>query len=456
MAGRHVRDRAEGGFRGRPTPVSLVRSLVYFVPSYAVAVAGYLAVNVVAARVLGPAGFGYLVVLMTVTGLVAQLGLMGIHRAGLRETARAEDTETLVDLRRGVRAVLLVPLPLVSLLTAAVVWLIHPGGGSAVATAVLTGALVYATGYQLLAANFLRGLGHIKMASLLSGRSGGSLIAVVQAAGVALVAWLAPDAGLAGVLLGVVAGYVAPLLLAGWVLNRSWPAAARPHRTFHELRVVAKRDWRFTVSQSGGYLNSTVELWLGAAILTAGATSLFAAAQRLARLLVIPASSLAIVFSPAIARLSAAGQRRKLQQLIRTAATVTTAISAVLWLPMVIAPEAVIRVVFGPGFEAAAPALVLIATGYLLNAVSGMSGKTLSMTHHEGDQAVITWSVVVVRLVSGAVCASLWGITGLAVSAMVISGLYYLANWTAVRRRLSISTHATLRPNLRLLARTAG
>ena len=454
MAGRHVRKRDGSDGHKRPAPVSLIRSLVYFIPSYAVAVAGYLAVNVVAARVLGPSGFGYLVVLMTVTGLVAQLGLMGIHRAGLRETARAEDPEILAGLRRGVRAVLLVPLPLVSVAMAAVVWLIHPAGG--VETAVLSGALVYATGYQLLAANFLRGLGHIKMASLLSGRSGGSLIAVVQAFAVALVAWLAPGAGLAGVLLGVVVGYVAPLLLAGWVLNRSWPAVARPHHTLRELRVVAKRDWRFTVSQSGGYLNSTVELWLGAAILSAGATSLFAAAQRLARLLVIPASSLAIVFSPAIARLSAAGQRGKLQQLVRTAATVTTAVSAVLWLPMVVAPEAVLNVVFGPGFEAAAPALVLIATGYLLNAVSGMSGKTLSMTHHEGDQAVITWSVVVVRLVSGAVCASLWGITGLAASALAISALYYLANWVAVRRRLSISTHATLRPNLRLLARTAG
>lgn len=456
MSRRGSGDSPGGGYRGRPTPVSLVRSLVYFVPSYAVAVAGYLAVNVVAARVLGPSGFGYLVVLMTVTGLVAQLGLMGVHRAGLRETARADDPETLVGLRRGVRAVLLVSLPLVSVLMAAVVRLVHPGGEAATATAVLTGVLVYATGYQLMAANFLRGLGHLKMASLLSGRSGGSLIAVVQAAGVALVAWLAPESGLPGVLLGVVAGYVGPLLLAGWVLTRSWPSAPRPHHTLRELRTVARRDWRFTVSQSGGYLNSTVELWLGAAILTAGATSLFAAAQRLARLLVIPASSLAIVFSPAIARLSAAGQRGRLQQLIRTAATVTTAVSALLWLPMVIAPETVIRLVFGPGFEAAAPALVLIATGYLLNAVSGMSGKTLSMTHHEGDQAVITWTVVVVRIASGAVCAYLWGITGLAVSAMVISGLYYLANWAAVRRRLSISTHATLRPDLRLLTRTAG
>jgi O-antigen/teichoic acid export membrane protein len=162
------------------------------------------------------------------------------------------------------------------------------------------------------------------------------------------------------------------------------------------------------------------------------------------------------VFSPAIARLSSSGDRTQLQTLVRTAASVTTAFSAVLWLPMVIAPELVLRVVFGPGFEEAAPALMLIATGYLLSALSGMSGKTLSMSHHEGDLAVITWVVVAVRVVSGLLCAYFWGVTGLAASAVVISAAYYLANWVAVRRRLSISTHATLRPKLRLLTRIAG
>lgn len=448
-------EKPEPAGRSRPSPVSLVRSLVYFVPSYALAIVGYLAVNVIAARMLGTSGFGYLVVLMTVAGLVAQLALLGIHRAGLREAARAEDTQTLVALRRQFRAILVVPLPAASALTALVVWLLDPGL-SGMLTAVLAGILVYQSGYQTLSANFLRGLGHIRTASLLSGRSGGALVAVVQAVGVGLVAWVAPDSGLAGVLLGICAGYLLPLCFVWWELDRSWPAATGPHHTFRELRTVMGRDWRFTLSQSGGYLNSTVELWLGGALLTAGQTSLFAAAQRLARLLVIPATSLATVFAPAIARLTARDERARLQTLVRTAATMATAFCAVLWLPMVVAPELVLRGVFGERFTDAAPALVLIATAYLLNSVSGMSGKTLSMSHHEGDLALITWVVVTLRVASGVVCAYLWGITGLAASSLALSAVFYLVNWLAVRRRLSISTHATLRPNLRILARIAG
>ena len=165
--------------RVRPSPVSLLRALIYFVPSYAVAIVGYLAVNVIAARMLGPSGFGYLIVLLTVAGLVAQLALLGIHRAGLREASRAEDAETLTALRQQVRAILLVPLPLASVATAGVMWLIGPGEESKALTAVLSGILVYQSGYQLLSANFLRGLGHIRTASLLSGRSGGALVAAV-------------------------------------------------------------------------------------------------------------------------------------------------------------------------------------------------------------------------------------------------------------------------------------
>src|SRR4051812_11587037 len=70
---------------------SLGRSIAYFVPSYALAILGYLALNIVAARILGPGSFGYYAVLMSVTSLVGQFSLLGVHRAGLREAARAED-----------------------------------------------------------------------------------------------------------------------------------------------------------------------------------------------------------------------------------------------------------------------------------------------------------------------------------------------------------------------------
>jgi O-antigen/teichoic acid export membrane protein len=410
----------------------------------------------VAARMLGPSTFGYYAVLLTVTTFIGQFSLLGVHRAGLREAARAEDPDTLAKLRRGVQAVLRIPLPITSVLAGVVVWARFGGDRAAAVTAVLSAILIYESGYGVVTTNFLRGLGHLRAASLLAGRSGGALVAVVQVACVLLVAVVAPDSGLNGVLLGTVVGYALPLVWVWWVLSRSWPHRGERARPLHDLRTVFKRDWKFSVSQSGGYLNSAVELWLGAALLTAPEASLFAAAQRIGRLLVIPATSMSVVFSPAVSRLAKSDNRRQLELLVRTASSVTTAVSSLLWVPIVVAPQLVLSLVFSSKFAPAASALVLIATGYLLNAVSGMSGTTLSMSHHEGDTAAITWCVVAVRVVSGAVCAQLGGSVALAASSAAISVLYYAATWTAVRRRLGISTHATLRPRLSLLRRIPG
>jgi O-antigen/teichoic acid export membrane protein len=437
-------------------PLSLFRSLMYFVPSYFLAIGGYLALNVVAARILGTADFGYFVALVAATMLIGQFSLLGVHRSGLREAAHADSEETLRELRRGVRSVLLIPLPIAATATAGAVWLWRGGDPDGIATAALSGVLVFAAGYQKVSVNFLRGLGHVRAASMITGRSGGALVALVQASCVLLVAWLAPAWGLPGVLAGTAAGYVLPLVWAGWLLRRSWPHAEPPKRTLHDLRLVIKRDWRFAISQAGGFLNSTVELWLAGAILSAGATSLFAAGQRIGHLLLIPSTSLQIVFSPALARLAKKGDHGQLEPLVRTAATVSSAASGVLWVPIMLVPGLVLTIVFGEGFEAAAPVLMLLASGYLLNSISGMSATTLSMAHHEGDVALINWCAVVLRLISGVVCAGLWGVTGLAASSAAIATLHYAASWSAVRWRLSISTHATLRPKLALLGRISG
>ena len=289
----------------RPKATSLFRSLLYFVPSYALGVGGYLALNVVAARILGTADFGYFAIVVTTSILIGQFSLVGVHRSGLREAARTDDAERLAVLRQGLRAVLLVPVPVASVGTAVVVWLWRGGESGDIATAALSGLLVACASYQKVSANFLRGLGHVRAATLITGRSGGALIAVAQAGCVLVVFLVAPDSGLPGVLAGVTAGYLLPLTWAAWLLRRRWPHfPERRHKTLRDLQVVVKRDWRFSVSQTGAFLNSSVELWLTRALLSGTATSLFAAGQRIGHLLMIPSQSLQIIFSPALARLA--------------------------------------------------------------------------------------------------------------------------------------------------------
>lgn len=447
--------------RGR---TSLVHAIVWFAVSYGVAVLGYLLLNAAAGRWLGPDDFGYFIVVLTVTGVVANLGLVGSHRSGLREAARLRDdsaVEAVAQLRNGVRAVAFTTLPLSGALSGVGAWLLAGGlsGTQRVWFGVAVGLLVVLTGHQKLWANYLRGFGHVRFASLLEGRSGGALVALLQAALVA-VAWLAfPQWGLVGALVAVSLGYLLPIALARRVVHRHWSHGEVRPRLFADLRHTIRRDWRFASVQMAVFLNSTVEIWLAAIILTSVETSMFTSGQRLAMLLVLPMTSLQVVFSPVIARLSVEDghdRRHRTELLLRTGASLAFAGTMVIWVPMALFPDFILSTVFGPAFDAAAPALLLLSFGYLVNVLMGLAGLTLSMSGQEGIAARVQWAGAVLRPVVGTLAAVYAGVTGLAASAALISAGVFVAMWVQTRRYTGVSTHVTLRPSLRLLRRTAG
>ena len=69
--------------------------------SYVLGMLAMLAVNAFAARLVGD-DFGYFIACVTVSAALAQLGLMGVHRGGLRDAARRghDDSNGLPELRR--------------------------------------------------------------------------------------------------------------------------------------------------------------------------------------------------------------------------------------------------------------------------------------------------------------------------------------------------------------------
>jgi len=438
--------------------------VVWFVASYAVTIVAYLGLNYVASRLTTPEHFGRFLVILTATNLIGQLGLVGVHRSGLREAARLdpgteEGRRALGDLRAGVLAVSLIPLPLVSAATGLVAWLLggHRTTAEAVAEAVLTALMVYLGAQQKVVASYLRGLGHTRFAGLLEGRSGGALVAIVQTALVAVVWVVAPDTGLIGALTAVTVGFLLPLVPAYVVLRRRWgppvPGGAGPWQAFVH---VAKRDWKFAVGQSGGFANSSVDLWVAAWLLPGIPTSLFGAAQRLSQLVLIPSTSLQVVFSPAISRLSHAGDRERLERLLRTGSTIAVAGAGLLALPLLVAPEQILTRMFGPAYDAALPVLVWLTVGYLMNSVSGLSGITLSMSHHEGTVATVQWVTLAVRTAGAIVAAAFFGIVELAAWSAISTVFMYALMWWQARRLVGVSTHATVRPRVRMLARIQG
>ena len=439
---------------------TLQGALGWFVASYGVAIAGYLALNALASRFLGRSEFGYFVVVITVTSVIGQFALLGVHRAGLREAARidADAHDQLAGLRLGVRAVSLVSLPAFGLVSGVVTWVLLHGqpSGERWSVSVWVAALVVLSGHQKLWANYLRGFGQVKFASMLEGRSGGALSAVLQSAFVAVVWIFFPDLGLSGALAACALGYLLPVAAAYAQVTRHWRHATATPSLWRDLRVVVGRDWRFASGQFASYLNANLELWMAGLLLTAVDTSLFSASQRLSLLLVTPLTSLQVVFSPAIARTYADDDPRRLEALVRTGATLAAIPMGLVCLPLLIAPGPILDLVFGSGYGAGASVLVLITVGSIVNVITGLCGATLSMTHREGIVATVQWVGLAVRLVLGVAAALALGIDGLAASAGLVTAGVYLALWVITKRRVGVLTHLTLRPKLSILRNTAG
>lgn len=443
---------------GRRRRLSLAGAIGWFAVSYGGAVLGYLAINALAARLLDD-GFGYFVLAVTVSTLLGQLGLFGVHRGGLREAARMEpgDEAVLTDLRRGVRAISLVALPSVALVTAGVTYVVldEPDVRTRATVAAGMGVLVFLGGQQKLWANFLRGFGEVRFASLLEGRSGGALASLGQGLLVGAVLLLRPDWGLAGALAALCLGLVPPVVLAWRRVHRLWADVGAGGSLLLDLVDAVRRHWRFASNLLGGFLNSTIEIWIASAALTAAGASQFSAAQRLSVLLAVPLISTGVVFSPVVSR-HVDGDRHRLERLLRTGATLATCVTALLWIPMLAAPGWVLGTVFGDGFDEAATVLVLLTLGSCGNVFTGMCGTALMMSHHEGIVSNAQWVAVLLRTALGAAAAVAIGPVALGATAAATTVGLYLFLWLSTRRRMGIWTHPTLRPSLRLMRQTSG
>ena len=441
---------------------SIGTAMAWFVLSYAGAVLGSLGINAVAGRWLGPSDFGLFVAAITFASLLGQIALLGSHRAGLRELARlrvAYRPEEMAVLRNCVRAVNLTTLPLAGVLAGCVTWVVvGPAADERFALAIAVALLVILSGQQQLWANYVRGLGHVRFAGLLEGRSGGALVASSQALILILLWQLAPSWGLAGALLAVAAGFAVPVWLSRRLVRVAWRGLGEPRpRTLRDIRFTFRRDWRFMSVQVATFLNVSTEIWIAALVLGNVETSMYTAGQRLALLLVLPLTALQVVFAPVIAR--ATRQDRSdgsLEVLVRTGTTVATVLSVALALPMLLAPAATLNLVFGPGFEGATQVLLLLCLAYLGNVATGPAGTALSMLGHEGVAAKVQWTGAVLRVVIGVPAAAQFGLVGLTVSACTVSFIVFMTMWWAAHRQLGVYTHATLRPRVRLLRQTPG
>jgi O-antigen/teichoic acid export membrane protein len=175
---------------------------------------------------------------------------------------------------------------------------------------------------------------------------------------------------------------------------------------------------RFTLLSALAILNSQIVILLVGAMLGKADTGLFSVAAKGADLLVVGYSAATMALAPRMAAFYQEPQREKLQQMITRAFRVVALVTLPAFLLFVFAGNMFLSI-FGPAFESAWPALIILSFGQFLSVLAGPNGTMLSMAGHERLTALGAAISVVVTVASSFVLIPSMGINGAALSAFL-------------------------------------
>lgn len=192
--------------------------------------------------------------------------------------------------------------------------------------------------------------------------------------------------------------------------------------------------WAVTIVQAAGLNLSVVVLGL---TLSPELTGSFFAALKTAALLKLPLVAGTIVGAPLIARYYHAGQIRDVQMISSYLVIGITVPVLIGFILILIFGERILGF-FGPEFVAAQWAMVLIAFGTLINALSGPTAFIMNMTGHHRQFLIIMTVTQVIALAILPVAAFYFDMLGAAatVAAGMISWNIWVWRWS--RKNLSI------------------
>lgn len=230
---------------------------------------------------------------------------------------------------------------------------------------------------------------------------------------------------------------VSTFAIGAWWLYRSLP---------RQIKAVAPvyrgREW-FGVAMpllliiGFNLISNRIDvLWLGWFVSTAE-VGIYAAASRIAEIVVFALVSANAIAAPLIARLHAGGEHAELQRLVRLVARgIFAATLPVALLILFFGRE--LLTLFGPEFAEGYIVLAILVGGQLVNALSGPVGYLLTMTGHQRTALRVVGGAALLNLTLNALLIPRFGMLGAAVATAMSLASWNLLMLRAVRQKLDL------------------
>jgi O-antigen/teichoic acid export membrane protein len=327
-------------------------------------------------------------------------------------------------------------------------------------------SLMALAGIQYVAES-LRGMHDLKLASLLSGQSGGPLGAIAFFAAFLLLSIVASPSlvmilglnalVLVGVLLFAAVGLIRAtrkLVLPAADENLQTEEDSAPSGSslsFRDLLLVCSPA---VVIQSLAFLAAYGDLWIAGLNLSTDDLALYGAARRLLFFIGLPLEMLTLTVVGMIPRLYARGEIDALQNMLTRSARVAGVPSIVAGLLLLLLPGTALATLFGSFYAGAAVPLMILSVGQLASAWVGTCGATLMMTGRQAVVLPISLLSGIALFTLGPIAARHGGMNGLAGVAAGVMITQQLAYWLLAGRLLGLWTHFTLPVSLGRLRRS--
>jgi O-antigen/teichoic acid export membrane protein len=181
--------------------------------------------------------------------------------------------------------------------------------------------------------------------------------------------------------------------------------------------------------------------------------ALYGAAYPLAWGLHLVLSAFGFIYLPLASRLDAAGDHGELDAVYAVVAKWVYVLTFPGFLAFVAFPRDVLTVFFGARYAGGAPALLFLATGFLINAAAGRNRQTLSALGHTTPLMAMTGVAFLVNLAANLALVPEYGLVGASVASAVSYTMLNVVVCAYLSRRFSIDplTRSNVRTYLGLL-----
>jgi O-antigen/teichoic acid export membrane protein len=372
--------------RGKGLKGQLMRGVIGSAGLKAVNAMLSLAVAIVLARTLGPAGYGtyaFAFSLVSLLAVPAQLGLPSLLVRDIAKYHYLREWGLLRGLlRRATQIVIGVSLALMAGGTVAA-WLLSPDLDSEkVKTFLWALALIPLIAFGNIRGAALRGLRRVVQGQLPEQAIRPGLYLALLGAG----AWFGAMTAEGAMALRVVAATGA-FVVGVVLLRRHVPPEAVAADPAFETRAWLRAILPLSLIAGMGVINRQTDIVILGLFTTSADVGIYRTATQGAELVVFLLSAVTNVIAPYVSRLYTGGEMERLQRLATTSARVILLLAFPVAGAFIFFGEEILSMVFGKEYAPGQTPLAILCVGQLFSAAAGSVGMLLNMAGYERDTA---------------------------------------------------------------------